>query len=514
LSTEVQAVLAAALSQGRQAREAGDLTAARAALEQARLLAPADAAIALDLAATCLAGGDAAQALAQAAAAARLQPGWRAGLLQAQAQVRLGAADAAVAQLEAALGDPALPPPVRGAALRELADLRLNAFGDARASALALADAAAATEPALALQAALAALVADLYEGARRGPDIAAGFAALSTRLQLPQPQPPRPAPAAGARPRIGLVSAQFCASPVGFLTLGSLQVLARDADLIFFDRGAKADWARDAFRSLAHRWVPCRALDAATLHRLMCAAGLDALLDLGGWTDPVALAAVAARPARRQLKWVGGQSLTTGLRCFDGFIADARQVPPAAGALYTEPVLRARHGYVTYLPPPYAAALARAAAQPPAPRGKPAPGVVALVSNPAKLSAATARVLEKLKPRRLVLVDQRWRHEGTRHAARQRLGSLMDVAEFVAPTNHPQYLQALHELDATFVDSAPYAMGLTAIELRLLGKHLHCEPRSPTALMCERHAVAHLGARRFDHHAELAGQLLQWSRE
>jgi predicted O-linked N-acetylglucosamine transferase (SPINDLY family) len=299
----------------------------------------------------------------------------------------------------------------------------------------------------------------------------------------------------------------------VGFLTLGALRALAREADLLFFDRGAKADWARAAFQSLAHRWVVCRGLDAATLHRLLHAADLDALIDLGGWTDPDALAAVAARPARRQLKWVGGQSLSTGLRCFDGFIADARQVPPAAAGLYAEPVLHARHGYVTYTAPPYAPALDRAAARLPAPAARPAAGVVALVSNPAKISAHTARALEQLKPRRLLLVDQRWRHEGTRRAAQRRLGSLLDVAEFVTPATHPDYLQALRELDATFVDTAPYAMGLTAIELRLLGKPIHCAPRSPTALMCERHGVAHQGARRFDHHAELGAQLLAWSR-
>jgi hypothetical protein len=504
-------VLDALLREGRLARQAGDLGAARGAFERARLLVPGDAAVALELAAACLAGGEAAPALEHAGAAARLRPSWQAELLQAQASQRLGRADAAAAHLQAAQADAALPPPRRGALLRELADVQLNAFGDARAAAASLA-AAAQAQPALALQAALAAQVADLYEGTRRGGDIAAGFAALAGQLPVPQVvAAPRPARAAGARPRIGLISAQFCASPVGFLTLGALRALAREADLLFFDRGAKADWARAAFQSLAHRWVVCRGLDAATLHRLLHAADLDALIDLGGWTDPDALAAVAARPARRQLKWVGGQSLSTGLRCFDGFITDARQVPPAAAGLYTEPVLHARHGYVTYTAPPYAPTLGRAAARLPAP-ARPAAGVLALVSNPAKISAHTARALEKLKPRRLLLVDQRWRHEGTRRAAQRRLGSLLDVAEFVTPATHPDYLLALRELDATFVDTAPYALGLTAIELRLLGKAIHCAPRAPTALMCERHAVAHLGARRFDHHAELGAQLLAWS--
>jgi hypothetical protein len=136
---------------------------------------------------------------------------------------------------------------------------------------------------------------------------------------------------------------------------------------------------------------------------------------------------------------------------------------------------------------------------------------VVALVSNPAKISRHTAEALQQLKPKKLVLVDQRWRHEGTRLAAQNRLGSLMDVAEFITPANHLEYLQTLRSLDATFLDTTPYAMGLSAIELRLLGKPIVTGPRSASAVMCERHCVAHMGAKRFDHHNELARQLLAW---
>jgi hypothetical protein len=313
------------------------------------------------------------------------------------------------------------------------------------------------------------------------------------------------------ARLRIGVLSQQFCASPVGFLALGGLSALAGQADLLFFDRGAKNDWAHAAFKAVARHWLPCARLNAAQLHRLLVEADLDAVIDLSGWTDVAALTALAGRPVARQLKWVGGQSLSTGLRCFDGFITDARQAPMAAARLYTEPLLRAHHGYVTYSAPPYAPELARAAARPPEPKGRPQRGVFALVSNPAKISRAMAETLEKLQPRRLILVDQRWRHAGTREVARQRLGRLMDVAEFVTPASHHDYLQTLAALDATFVDTAPYSMGLTAIELRLLGKHIVAPARSPQALMSARHCIAHLGARRFDHHAELGGQLLQW---
>jgi hypothetical protein len=502
-------VLQTVLQQARQAVASGDAVAAHRAYQQAHLLAPQDPHVRLDLAAACLACGTPDQALEHANAAAQRTAGWRLQLVLATAQQQLQQADEAARHLGLALTEPSLPDAQRANTLQQQAGLLLNAFGDASGAALAL-QAAALVDPALVLEADLASLVADLYLGGRSAAQITAGFVALAGRLRPPQP-PDKPPRASGKRLRIGLVSQQFCASPVGFLALGALSALARDADLLYFDRGAKLDWAQAAFQATAHRWLRCAALNADQLHQLLVAADLDAVIDLSGWTDPQALCALAGRPVPRQLKWVGGQSSSTGLRCFDGFVADARQVPAAAAKLYTEPVLHAEQGYVTYSAPPYAQTLA--AARPPAPPGRPAEGVFALVANPAKISEATAAALRRLKPTRLVLIDQRWRHQGTRDAAQKRLGSLLDKAEFVTPANHPEYLQTLQALDASFVDTLPYSMGLTAIELRLLGKHIAAAPRSQGALMCERHCVAHLGASGFDHHAGLAAQLLGWCR-
>lgn len=464
------------------------------------------------LAVHCLAEGETRAALNHAVAAAALQPGWQTDALLGHVLHRRGQADQAARHLALVVAAPTAPGKTRAAASRQLADIRINAFGDASGAAAALQN-CALFDPSAALDAELADVVTHLYEGDSDADTLSARMRALAAQLPMPgaPAMPPRAKP--GGRLRIGLVSSQFCASPVGFLTLGALREAAQDADLFFFDRGAKADWARDAFQALAHRWIGCARADTATLHRLMVAADLDALIDLGGWTDPAALAAVAGRPARRLLKWVGGQSLTTGLACFDGFVTDRRQVPAAARTLYAEPLCLAAEGYVSYTPPPYAPELATAALEPPVPAGRPTAGCVALVSNPAKISAATAQALQRLAPRRLVLVDHRWRHEGTRAAAQRKLGTLMDVAEFIAPANHPAYLETLRGLDALFLDTQPYAMGLTAIELRLLGKHVRTARPPARALMCERHAVAHMGAASFGGHLQLGAELLRWCR-
>lgn len=498
------------LAQARQAMSLGDTASSQRAYAQAHQLAPESDPVLMDLSAACLLNGEVDASLRLARHAISRSGGWRAQLLAAHATQRLQQLDECARHLQLALSDAEMPLATRTSALQQRAQLQLNGFGDASAAALST-RLAAELDPELDLAAELAACVAALYIGEQPRTEIMARFSALGRRLTPPVPASPRHRQARSARLRIGLVSPQFCASPVGFLTIGALTCLARDADLVYFDRGGRADWAQALFRQTASHWHDCAGMGALQLCTAMVDAQLDALIDLGGWTDPVALQALLARPAPRQLKWVGGQAASTGLSCFDGFITDARQVPSAAAGLYTEPLLNARIGYVSYTAPPYASGLAAAAAHPPPPSPPSRKGMVAVAANPAKISALTAERIRALRPRRLVLIDHRWRHEGTRQAASRRLGSLMDVAEFQAPTDHPGYLQALQGLDATFVDTEPYAMGLAAIELRLMGKHIHAMRRPRSALMCERHAVSHLAARRFDHHAGLARQLLQW---
>jgi hypothetical protein len=55
--------------------------------------------------------------------------------------------------------------------------------------------------------------------------------------------------------------------------------------------------------------------------------------------------------------------------------------------------------------------------------------------------------------------------------------------------------------------------MGLTAIELRLLGKPVLARSRGTCSTMSERHCVAHLAARRFDHYRLQADEILSWCR-
>ena len=287
---------------------------------------------------------------------------------------------------------------------------------------------------------------------------------------------------------RIGLLGNQLHASPVYYLTIGALQALHGAVQWIVFARGSRRDWATRAFESIATQWHDVSGLAAPALAATLASQRLHALLDLGGWMDPTALQALAARPAPRQYKWVGGQSLTTGLDCFDGFISDAHHTPPGSQPHYSEPLILLPGGYAGYTPPPYV----------PAPQQPPADGLLHLgiVSNPAKASLGFLQFVRDHWPRwqaasplplRLHLIDQRHAIAPLQQHLRQHLPGI-DL-QFETPASHADYLQALGRLHAV-IDTFPYSGGLTTLEAHHLGVPVYTHGQG--LLFCERHSHAH----------------------
>ncbi len=422
-----------------------------------------------------------------------------------------GFADSAADTLSRLVQDPSCPQDFKVDALSRLADLCLNSFGDADAARVLLQRRSALNGSSL--DAELASIVADQYSGQSDASTMRSRLVTLA-RTHLPANQPKtRRGRVAQRRSalRVALLGNQWCASPVGFLAMGALREMSRHADLLFFDRGGKADWARACFQELAREWHDVKGVTAVDIRSRITDCEADALIDFCGWTDPAALQALSHRPAPVQLKWIGGQSSTTGAHCFDGFIADERQIPRSCDGLYTEPIMRADLGYVTYTPPPYWRIHAAVRSPPTAFHPRSGARDYAIAANPLKISLRTIDFLRQLQPSRLLLIDHRWRHRNTRRVGAARLGDLMEVVEFITPATHPEFLATLAATDAVFVDTAPYSMGLAAVELRLLGKPIIQPPRSALRSISESHCIGHLGATSFDHHAELGAELLRW---
>ncbi len=292
-------------------------------------------------------------------------------------------------------------------------------------------------------------------------------------RSDLPLPSHPEWRPASGRkRPRVGLLSPLFCVSPVYFLTIAGWKQIASGCELVVFNRGHKSDWATQIFKGLSAEWHDVQEINAEQLAARLYGAQLDVLYDLGGWMDPIGLKALSVKPAPQMFKWVGGQSVTTGLRCFDGWIGDAWQSPFASQHLYTEPLVNIEGGYATYTPPDYLPATPKVKSD-----------VPVIFSNPAKLSRAFLTHVQGMKGTKR-FVHQQFKYAQSRAQVLKFLPE--SEVEFVTPTGHQEALEVLGQ-HKVMLDTFPYSSGLTAQEALAMG--VQVKARVGT-LFCERHCA------------------------
>jgi hypothetical protein len=199
--------------------------------------------------------------------------------------------------------------------------------------------------------------------------------------------------------------------------------------------------------------------------------------------------------------KWVGGQSVTTGLRAFDGFITDSAQTPAGYERWFAEPLLRLPAGYVTYTSPPYMPA--------PVPASTSA-HVLGVTANPVKVSWGFLQALgQRISthhshsaayglPLHLRFIDKRYSGDALKQRIVQALQPALQHGgaglklEFVAPTSHLEYLAAVGQLSEV-VDTFPYTGGLTTMEAMALGVPCSALHSSAGHLFSERHTHSHL---------------------
>ena len=368
----------------------------------------------------------------------------------------------------------------QGEALVAKADLAINVFGEPL-KAMAYVQ-GLLRDPTHAPDAALTILMASLYDRDMDAITLNQHIKAFSAKyLRLPQVRYADRAMRAGVlegrvRPRVGLVSPLFNASPVYFLTIHGWRHVAKGSDIVVFNRGHKSDWATQEFKALSREWHDVQEMPAKKLAKTIHDANIDVLYDLGGWMDTVALKALSSKPAAHMYKWVGGQSVTTGLDVFDGWIGDSWQSPTELQHLYTEPLVNIPQGYATYTPPSYfpkASELARV-------RRK----EQVVFSNPAKLSRAFLAELAKT-PGPKVFIHHQFKYARTR--ARVEAALQGHKIEFITPSSHQEALLALAQFER-MADTFPYSSGLTAREALALGLKIDAKVGT---LFCERHCAA-----------------------
>lgn len=390
--------------------------------------------------------------------------------------------------------------PRNGHALLAAADLDMNEFGNAVGARERVAP--LLNHPVFKAEAELTTLMSKLYD--RNETDLELSHQLIDfARRELVMPDFTFDAKALhgttnkSGRRRVGLISPMFCLSPVYFLTFMAFSQIHRTVDLVVLNRSSKSDIGTDEFRRIAVEWYDVQNLQAPELANAIRRKNLDVLFDLGGWSDPIALKALSTKPARYIYKWVGGQSATTGLAVYDGFITDHVQSPRGSEILHSEPLVRLPGGYISYLVPSYF------------PRGAPAKAIpsttVAVAGNPAKISQ---RLLEQLSESRaeIAFIDRRY---ASSKAVRRIERVLSGKTSFVSPKSHADYLHAVNKYEH-FIDTLPYSSGLTAVELITMGKKIISHPGK---LLSSRHCASHLryAARGT---VQSAQQFINWGRK
>lgn len=429
---------------------------------------------------------------------------WQSGVIEINALKRAGKTSAYIERTLALYAGH----PDRAEVVLAAANVTLNYLGDASAARHMITP--ALSHPTQGREARILHLMTRLYD---RDPDdtpqaISSDICQLAQRdMQLDAESIRRASPALPSLPvkqaqRIGIVSPLLSASPVHAFCFSTLLAWHQAGyELVFIRRGRTEDWATAQFRSLAFAWIDAMDLEAPELHVLLRELNLDVLYEMGGWMDPVGLRAVSVKPAPEMYKWVGGQSCTTGLSVFDGFITDFAQSPPETAQLYSERLLLQDHGYVQYTPPPYMLPYRnRAGTQ---------KGRWGVISNPVKLSRAFLSWLVavatedecRIQPHDrdgkaqidlLVLADHRYANP----RVRQRIEAVLRPAWgerliFEVPQGHVGFIETLVGLEG-LIDTFPYSCGLTMVEGLYVGLSV-CFPDQPRLLFCERHGWAHV---------------------
>jgi predicted O-linked N-acetylglucosamine transferase (SPINDLY family) len=290
----------------------------------------------------------------------------------------------------------------------------------------------------------------------------------------------------------VGLLSGTLKTHPVGWLTVAGIETLdpARFAVVCLVQNGAPNDPIARRFRAAARDWIDIDSLDDVAVAARAREIGIDVLIDLGGYGDAARMPACAHRLAPVQVKWVGMQTHSTGLREIDWFITDRWETPPELEHVYSEQLLRLPDGYVCYSPPGYA------------PDVVPLPALAnghitfGCFNNLAKITprviATWAEVLRQVPEARLVLKTHQFSDGPTADRVRAAFdgeGIPAGRIELRGSSAHRAFMGEYGQIDMV-LDPFPYSGGLTTCEALWMGVPT---VTLPGEIFASRHSMSHL---------------------
>lgn len=319
---------------------------------------------------------------------------------------------------------------------------------------------------------------------ARRAGELIALPAKLKPLLLTNRPTPNTPN-TPRSRPRLGIVSYDFRQHSCAYFMRPIIQHLpAEGFDIHVFSLLEKGDAATQQFRDALkppHAFIDCGRSNLRAIAERVRDAGIDVLIEVGGFAAGSGIEVLTYRPAPVQVTWLA-YPCTTGVPGIDYRIVDALTDPPAQGDLdpqtwHTEKLVRLDRCFICYdapTGPPESLANARLAAM--AKRAH-EPVTFGSFNAPTKLSLACLRLwagaLLATPNSRLLLkgislgageaprfIRDRLAHFGV---APERVECLGKVA------THAEHLSLYERIDIA-LDSFPYHGTTTTCEALLAG--------------------------------------------
>lgn len=270
--------------------------------------------------------------------------------------------------------------------------------------------------------------------------------------------------PDLGRRLRIGFVSGDLRAHPVGYFMENVLANLDRQVlDVTLYPTLSRSDALSRRLQDLGVAWHPLFGLSDDQAARRIAGDGIDILVDLSGHTAGNRLLVFARKPAPVQVSWL--YFSTTGLQAIDFLLCDRHVVPPDEARHFVEQPWYLPDSYLCFTPPTDDVPIA----PPPALRN----GYVTFgcFNNLVKINDAVvalwAQVLSAVPEARLLLKAGQLKDLSVQQAMCRRFaahGIDPDRLTLEGPSSRAHYLSAYNRIDIA-LDPFPFPGGTTTVE-------------------------------------------------
>lgn len=281
---------------------------------------------------------------------------------------------------------------------------------------------------------------------------------------------PPPEGRADSPKLRLGFVSGDLRAHPVGYFLEAALGYLDRDAfDVHFYPTTAQRDELSQRLLRSGDRWTPIHQLDDDAAARAIRADGIDILIDLAGHTANNRLGVFARRPARRQVAWLG-YFATTGLQTIDYILVDPFSCGESDQKFFSESLFFLPETRLCFTAPTDPCAVGEL------PALDAGHVTFGCFNNLAKINPAVvglwAEVMRAVPDSRLVLKAKALSDENARQriaASFAELGVAPERLSLQGWASRAAYFDAYHQIDIG-LDPFPFTGGTTSVESLWMG--------------------------------------------